>query len=81
MDYVIATVQQIGQALEDSRQHRGMTQSELGRLAGLRQPAVSAIESDPSSCKLSRLFPLLAALDLELVLRPRVSLPIPAGEW
>lgn len=79
VEHPIRTLQQLGQVVEGVRKQRGWTQSELGSRVGLRQAAISGIETDPSSTKLSRIHQLLSALDLELVVRPRSSSP--SEEW
>lgn len=71
MDFPIVTLRQLGRLIQEVRTKRGLTQHDLGQLAGFAQSAISAIESDPKSAKLERIFQLLAALDLELVVRER----------
>lgn len=71
MDFPVVTLKQLGHLLQEVRTRKGLTQIELGRQTGFHQSAISAIESDPKSTKLERLFQLLAALDLEIVLRER----------
>ena len=71
MDFPIVTLRQLGRLLQDIRTQRGLTQQQLGERAGFAQSAISAIESSPKSTKLERLFQLLSALDLELVVRER----------
>ncbi len=88
MEHTITTLAQLGHVLKGCRRQRGLTQRELGAKVGLLQKAVSALESDPSRASVERLFRLLSALELELVLRdkrPRIS-PAPrrsphATEW
>ena len=48
-----------------------MNQTTLAQLSGLRQEMVSKVETGQTGVKLATLFDLLAALDLELVIRPR----------
>ena len=70
MEHPIRTLQQLGQVMEGVRKQHGWSQAELGARIGMRQAAISGIESDPSSTKLSRLHLMLSALGLELVVRP-----------
>ena len=67
----IVTLNQLGHLLQEIRCQRGLTQRQLGQRAGFAQSAISALESNPASAKLERIFQLLAALDLEIVLRER----------
>lgn len=70
-DFSIKTPQQLGAVLKGYRKERGLTQEAMGFKVGLAQKAVSQIESDPGRAGLARVFKLLAALELEVVLRPR----------
>lgn len=71
MDYPLKTPTQLGAVLKGFRRDRKLTQANLGAKVGLPQNAVSEIESAPDRSSLSRVFKLLAALDLDLVVRPR----------
>jgi HTH-type transcriptional regulator/antitoxin HipB len=70
-DYPIKTPQQLGSVLQGYRKEQRLTQHAVGAKVGLAQNAVSQIEAEPGSAGLARIFKLLAALDLELVVRPR----------
>lgn len=71
MDYPIKTPTQLGAVLKGYRRERKITQADLGAKVGLPQNAVSEIEASPDRTSLARVFKLLAALDLDLVVRPR----------
>ena len=73
--YPIKTPQQLGVILQGFRKQRGLTQAQVARASGLLQSAVSELELDSSTEKLKRIFKLLAALDLELVVQPRGATP------
>ncbi len=70
-EFVIRTPQQLGPVLQGYRKGRPLTQAEVGQKAGLPQSEISRLELDASGASLSRVFKLLAALELELVVRPR----------
>jgi HTH-type transcriptional regulator/antitoxin HipB len=70
-DYSIKAPNQLGPVLQGYRRERGLTQKEVGAKVGMTQKAVSKIELDPSRTGLSLIFKILAALDLEIVVRPR----------
>ena len=72
-DYPIKTPQQLGSVLQGYRKEQRLTQRAVGAKVGLAQNAVSQIEAEPGSAGLARIFKLLAALDLELVVRPTES--------
>lgn len=59
--------------LRSVREQRGLTQRELGRLAGVPQSHISKIESGAVDLRLSSLLAIAAVLDLELVLSDRVG--------
>ncbi len=63
--------QQVGRLIQGIRHERGLTQTQLAQLAGLRQEMISKIETGQSGVKLSRVCELLAALDLEMTIAPR----------
>ena len=71
MDYLIKTPTQLGAVLKGYRRDQKITQADLGARVGLPQNAVSEIEASPDRTSLARVFKLLAALDLDLVVRPR----------
>ena len=57
-------------AIEDARKAKGLTQSELGRLAGFDQSEISKFENSNSNPTLQTLCKIGAALDLELTFQP-----------
>jgi len=57
---------QIGNIIRRARKKQGLTQSQLGDKAGLRQATISQIESGNPSARIDTLLQLFAALDLEL---------------
>lgn len=71
MDQIARSPGQVGSALQTARKARGINQTTLAHLSGLRQEMVSKVETGQTGVKLATLFDLLAALDLELVIRPR----------
>jgi HTH-type transcriptional regulator/antitoxin HipB len=78
-DYSIKTTQQLGSVLPGYRKDRKLTQRAVGEKVGFAQNVVSMMESDPGQVSLSRLFKLLSALDLELVVRRKTT--VSKSEW
>ncbi len=78
--YPIKTPQQLGAVLQGCRKAQALTQAQAGARIGLPQKAVSKLELDPSNTTLARVFKLLAALELEIVVRERGSGDNPS-EW
>ena len=70
-DYPIRTPKQLGAILRGFRRERKLTQRDVGARAGLAQNAVSLLETDPGPASVARIARVLAALDLELVVRLR----------
>jgi HTH-type transcriptional regulator/antitoxin HipB len=65
--------EQIGNAIRRARKKRGMSQSELGERAGLRQETISLIENGNPAAKLETILVVFSALDLELQIAPRAQ--------
>lgn len=68
---------QLGNLIQRARKAKGLTQSDLGTKAGLRQETVSLIENGASSAKIDTVLSVLSALDLELRIAPRTSSEMP----
>lgn len=62
---------QVGAILQNSRTQSGLTQAQLADLAGLRQATISTLEGGYAEVRLQTIFDVLAALDLEMAIRPR----------
>jgi HTH-type transcriptional regulator/antitoxin HipB len=61
----------LGQILKSARNDKGLNQQEAGRLVGITQAMVSRIETGESNARIDTLFRLLAALDMEMIVKPR----------
>lgn len=73
MSALARSPKQLGLLIQRHRRDRSLSQSELADLAGLRQEMVSKIESGQPGSRLSSIYALLAALDLEMTVRPRTK--------
>jgi len=69
-DKIVRDPRQLGAALRRFRTQRQMTQSELKDDTGLRQGTLSNLEGGGAS-KLQTVMSVMAALDLEMIIRPR----------
>ena len=56
---------QVGNLVRRARKKQGLSQSQLGDKAGLRQETISLIETGHPAAKLQTILGILAALDLE----------------
>ena len=72
---------QLGVLLKGVRRQQGLSQQEMAlKAGGTSQARLSQLELQPGRLTMERLLLILAALDLELVVRPRQSGNEPA-EW
>ena len=69
MDYPLKTPEQLAHVLRGFRAARHLTQAKLGKKTGLAQNAISDFEREAAKASIRRLFRMLSALDVELVLR------------
>jgi HTH-type transcriptional regulator / antitoxin HipB len=71
MDQITRTSPQLGAALRRRRKQAGLSQEALADKVALRQATISRLESGDTGTKLGTLLNVVAALDLEIVMRPR----------
>lgn len=71
MEQIARTPQQIGAAVRRVRRHQALTQAQLGEKITRRQATVSKLEAGAPNSRIGTLMDVLAALNLELVVRPR----------
>jgi HTH-type transcriptional regulator / antitoxin HipB len=69
--HIARTEKQLGAILRRARKQAGLTQSGLGKQIHLRQGTVSRLEAGAPAIQLRTLMEAVAALNLELVVRPR----------
>lgn len=62
---------QIGNLIRRIRKNQGLSQTQLGEKAGLRQETISLIETGNPSTTMETILSVLAALDLEFRIVPR----------
>lgn len=70
-DPIARNEKQLGAILRRARKQAGLTQGSLGENIHLRQGTVSRLEAGEPAVQIRTLMAALAALDLELVVRPR----------
>jgi HTH-type transcriptional regulator/antitoxin HipB len=69
VEFPVTTPEQLGAAIRAYRIAKGITQAELGKRIGFAQNAISDFERDPGRSSLRRLYRMLSALHLEMLLR------------
>ncbi|KSV75934.1 hypothetical protein N185_15930 [Sinorhizobium sp. GW3] len=62
-------------SLREARIARGLSQTELSKLAGVPQAQISRIEAKAVDLRLSSLMAIAHALDMEVTIAPRKALP------
>jgi len=73
MQQIARSSPQVGAALRRQRKLLRLSQEQVGAKTKLRQATISSLESGEPGTKLATLFDVLAALDLELVIRSRTK--------
>lgn len=68
-------IEQMAQQLKSVREQKGLSQRDLSQKAGLPQSHISKIENAGVDLRVSSLIELARALDLELTLVPRKTVP------
>lgn len=71
MSELARSPEQLGNAIRRARKKRGMSQSELGEKAGLRQETISLIENGNPAAKLETILAILSVLGLEFQISER----------
>lgn len=64
---------QIGNLIRRVRKKQGLSQTQLGERAGLRQETISLIETGNPATSMETILNVLAELDLEFRIVPRVK--------
>mgnify|MGYP005850857289 CR=1 FL=1 len=73
MDQIARTPEQIGAAVRRRRKQMALSQEQLGERIRFRQATISKLEAGEPGTRLKTLLDALAALGLELVIRPRTT--------
>jgi HTH-type transcriptional regulator/antitoxin HipB len=71
MTILARTPDQLGNAIRRMRKQAGLSQQALAEKCGLWQETISKIERGLPGAKIETIMQIMAALDLELVVRPR----------
>lgn len=65
------SAKQFGAVIQQQRTQKGLSQLALANLVGTGQKTISKIENGNPATKIETIFSLIAALDLELEIKPR----------
>ena len=72
-DLTLQLPSQLGPHLRALRRARKMTQSDLAARHGVTQARVATLEANPAAVSVGQLMTILAALGVDIALRPRSS--------
>ena len=70
---IITSPKMLSHVIREFRYNDNVSQTDIAKLAGIKQATISAFENTPESTKIETLFKILTALELELVVQPRPS--------
>lgn len=73
MDTIARSPKQVGAGVRRYRRQKDLSQISVAQLMDVRQATVSKLEAGEPGTQLRVLMDALAALDLELVIRPRTK--------
>lgn len=73
MEIIARSTSQLGDAIRRSRRLQRLTQNDLGAKMHVRQATISKLEGGEPGTQLKVLIEALAALELEVVIRPRTK--------
>ncbi|ACT60848.1 helix-turn-helix domain-containing protein [Hirschia baltica] len=71
MTDIIRSPRNVGDAIRKIRLEKGLTQTELAARVNVRQATISKLESGEPATRLSTLFDVLMALDMDLHIMPK----------
>ncbi len=74
MEQLIHSPQSLGNAIKRQRKAKQLSQKDAGSAVKIEQSTISSIEQGAPGTRLETLFRILAALDLEMIIRPKKSL-------
>jgi len=80
MDQRIYSPKSLGSAIKRQRKAKKLSQTAAGTPFNIDQTTVSSIEQGAPGTRLETLFRILAALDLEMIIKPKKDIPIKKGE-
>jgi HTH-type transcriptional regulator/antitoxin HipB len=80
MDNIIYSPKSLGSALKRQRKAKKLSQNEAGEAFKLDQTTISSIEQGAPGTRLETLFRMLAALELEMIIRPKKNIGDKNGE-
>lgn len=81
MNQVVYSPKSLGIAIKQQRKAKKLSQHKAGDSFKLDQTTVSSIEQGASGTRLETIFRMLAALDLEMIIRPKKTNTTNGDSW
>jgi HTH-type transcriptional regulator/antitoxin HipB len=81
MEQFVSTPKALGAALRRQRKLKKMNQTEAGIPIRLDQATISDIERGTCGTRIETIFRLLAALELDMILRSRDKTKLASDDW
>jgi len=81
MEELVFSPESLGGMIKRQRKLKGLTQQEAGQAFRIEQSTFSGIENGIPGTRLETIFRILAALDLEMVIRSKERPKEPAENW
>ena len=82
MDQLIYSPKALGSALKRQRKEKNLSQQKAGSDFKINQTTISSIEQGAPGTRLETLFRILAALELEMIIRPKKpKKPLMGDHW
>lgn len=78
---IIHSPAEFAKLIKNQRKKLKLSQAEVGDLVGLKQKTISAIENAPENVKLSTVFRILSALDLEMKTTTKKDTNTITNQW
>jgi HTH-type transcriptional regulator/antitoxin HipB len=73
MEQIVSSPKSLGSAITRQRKAKKLSQTEAGSAFKLEQSTISSIEQGAPGTRLETLFRVLAALELEMIIRPKTT--------
>ena len=80
MDQLVYSPKSLGSALKRQRKAKKLSQQAAGDAFKLNQTTVSSIEQGAPGTRLDTVFRMLAALELEMIIKPKKNTLIKKGD-
>lgn len=81
MNLIVTSPKALGNAIKRQRINKKLNQTEAGSSVNIDQTTASSIEHGAPGTRMETIFRMLAALELEMVIRPRGTIDDNKWSW